>query len=68
MEYTLIKQPIIKLKEIDPSNFGLPKEFEMPNLTSQQEWTMNALKSLDKAQGIKGKSEEEWFMNLNNFF
>lgn len=35
MEFTLIKQPIIKLKEIDPSNFGLPKEFEVPNLTSQ---------------------------------
>ena len=29
---------------------------------------MNALRSLDKAQGIKGKSEEEWIMNLKNYF
>ena len=33
MEFTLIKQPIIKLEEIKPDNFGLPSDFEMPKLT-----------------------------------
>jgi|APCry1669190591_1035303.scaffolds.fasta_scaffold258601_1 hypothetical protein len=33
MEFSIIKQPIIKIKEIDPQNFGLPKEFDIPNLT-----------------------------------
>jgi hypothetical protein len=51
MEFSLIKQPIIKLTSIKPENFGLPADFPVTKLSSMQEWTMNTLKTIDKDMG-----------------
>jgi len=70
MEYQHIKQPIIKINDIDQQELGIKSKIEIAKLSSNQEWTMNVLKSIDRDQGTqRGKIfDPEWKRNLKAYF
>lgn len=53
MDFHKLTQPIIKLSNIKPENYGLPADFTLAKLSSMQEWTMNTLKTVDKELGTQ---------------
>ena len=69
MDFADIVQPIIDVQRIDQAKLGIKTEIPLAQLTSQQTWTMNVLKTVDKAVGTSnGKiSDDEWKENLKKF-
>lgn len=65
IDYDTIVQPIINIKEIDSTKWGQPFQ-----LSKDQEWCMNTLKTAERSQGTRsGKIDDAtWLGNIKEYF